>query len=127
MSVIFDNTNLNTLVGVKVVGTNELGAEPRTNTLIDVPGRDYPYDFGNNYKDSFPIVVNFRLIEEGESNLNDAISNLKAALSQEEAKTLSVYGQSYTAQIYDGVQIETNAIRNTATATVIFECWVEPA
>ena len=125
MSVIFDSTNLNDLDGVNVVSTNELGTEPKTRSLIDIPGRDYPYDFGNHHKNHFPIMVDFKLNEENDSNLSAVISSFKTALSKSEAKTLTIYGQSYTAQIFDGVQVETNVIRNTATASVVFECWIE--
>jgi|SRR6056297_921860 len=130
-TITYNSNNIRTSIdGLKITNITKPALAPKTKTLVEVPGRDYPYDFGNNYKTSFNIKVDI-IIEAHydadniaeEDNIETKISSLNTFLDYDSSQALVIDGNTYQAQVYDGVDMNINKTRNLATGTITFVCY----
>lgn len=134
MNLFFNEKNIRTEVSdIKITGVTRPALMAKKRNLVDIPGRDYPWDFGENTKETFEIIVDVAIEadrdpgEEG-STLIEKINQLLTFLDHNEAKQLYFSDDSankYQAQVYDGVQMSENPARTLATGTIVFECYEE--
>lgn len=135
MSITFNGIALRNMVdGLKVTGVQVPTLPPKDRNLVDVPGKDYPYDFGNNYKNSFEVIISIAIVAiydaeniEGEATIEEKINILSTKLDFPEAQNLAVAGNTYKAQIYDGIYMEIKKTRTLAVGEIVFECKVPEA
>ena len=132
-TVVFNGVDIKTAVnGLKITGITKPVLPTKDRTLVDIPGRNYPYDFGNNFKNSFEVIVDF-VIEAtfnadnivGEETMDTKIAALKSWLDVADSRDLVIDSDTYKAQVYSGVNILINSTKNLASGTVIFECYEE--
>ena len=132
-TIVFNGVDIRTVVaGLKITGITKPVLPTKDRTLVDIPGRSYPYDFGNNFKNSFEVIVDF-VIEAtfnadnivGEETMDTKIAALKSWLDVADSRDLVIDSDTYKAQVYSGVNILINSTKNLASGTVIFECYEE--
>ena len=132
-TIVFNSVDIKTAVaGLKITGIIKPVLPTKDRTLVEVPGRDYPYNFGSNFKNSFEVIVDF-VIEAtfnadnitGEETMDTKVANLKNWLDVTDSRDLVIDGSTYKAQVYSGVNIDVNSTKNLARGTIIFECYEE--
>lgn len=132
-TIVFNGVDIKTAVaGLKIIGITKPVLPTKDRTLVEVPGRDYPYDFGSNFKNSFEVIVDF-IIEATfdadniteEETMDTKVANLKAWLDVTDSRDLVIDGDTYKAQVYSGVNIDVNSTKNLARGTIAFECYEE--
>ena len=132
-TIVFNGVDIRTAVaGLKITGITKPVLPTKDRTLVDIPGRDYTYDFGNNFKNSFEVIVDF-VIEAtfnadnivGEETMDTKVAALKTWLDVTDSRDLLIDSETYKAQVYSGVNISVNSTKNLASGTIIFECYEE--
>ncbi len=132
MNLFFNSKNIRTEVDdIKITGVTRPALMPKKKSLVDVPGRDYPWDFGDNKKETFEIMVDVAIEAarepgEEEKTLIEKINQLLTFLDYDESKELYFSDDSankYQGQVYDGVQMVESPARTLATGTIVFECY----
>lgn len=97
---------------------------PKSSNKAEIPGKDFAYNFGNNYKQDFDITVDFVLVPGEETSLGDEEEALADILDTEGAESLEISGseREYEAQVVDGIIPERDQYGQISRITVIFEC-----
>jgi len=135
-TIVFDNEDIRIQVpGIQIIGLSPAIPGKKRNK-VEIPGKDYDYDFGNNYKTNFNITVDFKIIatyitneETGEEVLEysvlDGFNQLSTFLDHDEAKDFVIDEFTGKAQVYDSVETDYNQIKNVLSGSITFECWKE--
>lgn len=121
MIITFDSTDIYSVVDA-VTSVDRPALPPKTSNLVSVAGRNFPYDFGNNTKQSFEITIGFVIKATSETDLNTKVDNLTSLLDVAEAKNLIIGANTYKAQIYGGVNVVELPQRKAARGTITFTC-----
>ena len=124
-TISYNGTNLRSVID-KITNIQRPILPPKDNNLVQVPGRDWPYDFGKNYKKEFEIKLEFVLLADETNTIDDKINNLESLLDYPEAKNLVIGGKTYKAQVNNGINVEILTGRQAARGTITFNCYVLP-
>ena len=128
-TILFNNLDIRDEVpGIQIIGLSP-AIPGKERNKVEIPGKDYDYDFGNNYKTNFNITVDFKIIavevEEVEHSVLDGFSDLNDYLDYDEAKDFVIDEFTGKAQVYDSVETEYNQVKNVLSGSITFECWKE--
>lgn len=122
--------------GLHITGISRPASPPRTSHRVEIPGKDYAYNFGNSKKRGYEIIVEVAIMpgtvveggEEVEETLRDRIKQLKDYLEYEDEKALIFTddsgegGTTHMAQVIEAVQMEEDPSRQLARGTITFLC-----
>lgn len=90
---------------------------------VVIPGRDGSYDFGNNRKEDFLIIVELVVIGISAENLQNKLESLSGYLEGKgELYFTDAPTKKYNAQVYDEVSAAGDATARWARVLVAFEC-----
>ena len=135
-TIVFNDLDIRDEVpGIQIIGLSP-AIPGKERNKVEIPGKDYDYDFGNNHKTNFNITVDFKIIavytynemteeEELEHSVLDGFDQLNTYLDHDEAKDFVIDEFTGKAQVYDSVETDYNQVKNVLSGSITFECWKE--
>jgi len=122
--VSFNGQSITGLIaGCYTVDVITPGVIPKQVNRVEVPGRDFAWDFGNHDKQDFTVTAEFIILSSeasGLGSMQDKLSTLFSILDTEEAKKLEIDGESD----YYGQVFEPPDISRSGQATRVSVTWV---
>lgn len=109
-TITFNNLTLSTEInGCYTVDVTGPGVIPKQVNRIDVPGRDFAWDFGSHDKTDFQVTADLLIIADDDPEtpaMTDKLQSLWAILDTEEAESLDIDGEpDYVGQVFEPPQI----------------------
>ena len=131
--VTFNGDDLHDLDGVYIMDIDYPLFPPKNKNRVEVPGKDYSYDFGSDRKMDFTVTIDFRVLapslippgegESEEASLEDRLTTLINKLDTEEPKSLVVGTLSTDGMVFDSPRYsDLDDWGDFVDFTVTFDC-----
>ncbi len=96
---------------------------PVTRHKVEIPGRAGAWDFGGGVERDFLIPVDITIVAQHSSQIMPCQRKIADTLAGKGSLIFSDdTGQTYNAQVFEGIMPEPVGAGNVVRATIIFEC-----